>query len=97
MMLVIPGHVVFMFTIDYLKNGRSTITPVFAAVYLTITVIQVIWEYSYLCAYWQYFILCWRFKRSYVVFSPVRLNPAHHDFIITGKHRRFHNNRGQTR
>ncbi|KAJ8301508.1 hypothetical protein KUTeg_020495 [Tegillarca granosa] len=42
MALVIPGHLIFMYTISYMKAGHTTITPLFALVYLTAAVLQVL-------------------------------------------------------
>ncbi|KAG1674999.1 Solute carrier family 41 member 2 [Nymphon striatum] len=40
--LVIPGHLVFTYAIFYLQAGHTSITPIFAVVYLSATMIQVI-------------------------------------------------------
>ncbi|KAK3600640.1 hypothetical protein CHS0354_031552 [Potamilus streckersoni] len=41
MVLVIPGHLIFVYTIAYLKAGHTSITPMFAFIYLTAAVLQV--------------------------------------------------------
>ncbi|XP_060062971.1 solute carrier family 41 member 1-like [Ylistrum balloti] len=40
--LVIPGHLIFMFTISYMKAGHTSITITFAGIYLTASLLQVI-------------------------------------------------------
>lgn len=41
MLLVIPSHTVFMFTIQYMRSGHVAITPRFGVLFLLATVIQV--------------------------------------------------------
>lgn len=41
MFMVVPGHLVFMYTIYYMRAGHTSITPIFALVYLTAALIQV--------------------------------------------------------
>lgn len=41
LLMVVPGHLIFMFMINFLQAGHTTITLRFAAVYLTAAVIQV--------------------------------------------------------
>ncbi|XP_074646539.1 solute carrier family 41 member 1-like [Tubulanus polymorphus] len=41
LMMVIPGHLIFMYTISYMKAGHTSITLMFAAVYLTAALLQV--------------------------------------------------------
>lgn len=40
--LVIPGHLIFMYTISYMKAGHTSITWTFATFYLTASMLQVI-------------------------------------------------------
>lgn len=40
--LVIPGHLIFMFTISYMKAGHTSITITFAGIYLLASLLQVI-------------------------------------------------------
>ncbi|OAD56482.1 Solute carrier family 41 member 2 [Eufriesea mexicana] len=40
--MVIPGHLIFGYTISYLQAGHTSFTPIFLIVYLTAAVIQVI-------------------------------------------------------
>ncbi|XP_023668376.1 solute carrier family 41 member 2 isoform X1 [Paramormyrops kingsleyae] len=42
LLLVIPGHVVFLYVISLMKSGHTTLTPVFVAVYLAAAQLQVI-------------------------------------------------------
>uniref|UniRef100_T1JLE6 SLC41A/MgtE integral membrane domain-containing protein n=1 Tax=Strigamia maritima TaxID=126957 RepID=T1JLE6_STRMM len=42
MLMVIPGHLIFMYTISYIKAGHTTLTPVFTCVYLMAATIQVL-------------------------------------------------------
>ncbi|KAL4226864.1 hypothetical protein ACF0H5_014843 [Mactra antiquata] len=39
--LVIPGHLIFMYTISFLKAGHTSITFIFSVMYLTAAVLQV--------------------------------------------------------
>lgn len=39
--LVIPGHLIFMYTISYMKAGHTSITWTFALFYLTAALLQV--------------------------------------------------------
>jgi hypothetical protein len=39
--LVIPGHLIFMYTISYMKAGHTSITWTFATFYLTASMLQV--------------------------------------------------------
>lgn len=39
--LVIPGHLIFMYTISYMKAGHTSITWTFALFYLTAAMLQV--------------------------------------------------------
>lgn len=41
MLMVIPGHLIFSYTISYLKAGHTSFTPIFVGVYLTAAVLQV--------------------------------------------------------
>uniref|UniRef100_A0A6A7FNJ2 Solute carrier family 41 member 1-like isoform X2 n=2 Tax=Hirondellea gigas TaxID=1518452 RepID=A0A6A7FNJ2_9CRUS len=42
LLLVIPGHLVFAYTISYLKAGHTSLTPIFVIVYLCAAMIQVV-------------------------------------------------------
>lgn len=41
MMMVIPGHLIFSYTISYLQAGHTSFTPVFMVVYLSAALLQV--------------------------------------------------------
>jgi len=40
--MVIPGHLIFAYTISYIQAGHTSITPVFVVFYLVAAMIQVI-------------------------------------------------------
>ncbi|KAK1137597.1 hypothetical protein K0M31_002100 [Melipona bicolor] len=40
--MVIPGHLIFSYTISYLQAGHTSFTPIFLIVYLTAALVQVI-------------------------------------------------------
>lgn len=40
--MVIPGHLIFSYTISYLQAGHTSFTPIFLIVYLTAALIQVV-------------------------------------------------------
>lgn len=40
-LLVIPGHVIFLYTIHLMKSGHTTLTPIFMSVYLAAALLQV--------------------------------------------------------
>ncbi|XP_015186987.1 PREDICTED: solute carrier family 41 member 1-like [Polistes dominula] len=42
LMMVIPGHLIFSYTISYLQAGHTSFTPIFMIVYLTVALLQVI-------------------------------------------------------
>lgn len=42
LMMVIPGHLIFSYTISYLQAGHTSFTPIFIVVYLTAALLQVI-------------------------------------------------------
>ncbi|XP_051976635.1 solute carrier family 41 member 2-like [Xyrauchen texanus] len=41
LLLVIPGHLIFLYTIDLMERGHTTLTPVFMSVYLAAALFQV--------------------------------------------------------
>lgn len=55
--LVIPGHLIFMYTISYMKAGHTSITWTFALFYLTAALLQVV-ILLYVCHWMIHFI--WR-------------------------------------
>ncbi|XP_034721277.1 solute carrier family 41 member 2 [Etheostoma cragini] len=42
LLLVIPGHLVFLYTIHLMKSGHTTLTPIFMSVYLAAATLQVL-------------------------------------------------------
>ncbi|KAI4478601.1 hypothetical protein M0802_014504 [Mischocyttarus mexicanus] len=42
LMMVIPGHLIFSYTISYLQAGHTSFTSIFIIVYLTVALLQVI-------------------------------------------------------
>ncbi|XP_015510275.1 solute carrier family 41 member 1 [Neodiprion lecontei] len=41
-MMVVPGHLIFSYTISYLQAGHTTLTPIFIIIYLFAALLQVI-------------------------------------------------------
>ncbi|KAK2832191.1 hypothetical protein Q7C36_015653 [Tachysurus vachellii] len=41
LLLVIPGHLIFLYTIHLMKSGHTSLTPIFMAVYLAAALLQV--------------------------------------------------------
>lgn len=41
LLLSVPGHLVFLYTIHLLKSGHTTLTPIFMSVYLAAALLQV--------------------------------------------------------
>ncbi|KAF3704854.1 Solute carrier family 41 member 2 [Channa argus] len=41
LLLVIPGHIIFLYTIHLMKSGHTTLTPIFMSVYLAAALLQV--------------------------------------------------------
>ncbi|KAK6482761.1 solute carrier family 41 member 2 isoform X1 [Huso huso] len=42
LLLVIPGHLIFLYTIHLMKSGHTTLTPIFMMVYLAAALLQVL-------------------------------------------------------
>ncbi|KAM9771966.1 solute carrier family 41 member 2 isoform X2 [Syngnathus typhle] len=42
LLLVIPGHLIFLYTIHLMKSGHTTLTPIFMSVYLATALLQVL-------------------------------------------------------
>lgn len=40
-MMVIPGHLIFSYTISYLQAGHTSFTPIFIMIYLIAAMLQV--------------------------------------------------------
>lgn len=45
-LLVVPGHVIFLYTIHLMKSGHTTLTPIFMSVYLATALLQVSFSLS---------------------------------------------------
>ncbi|KAF3859614.1 hypothetical protein F7725_022013 [Dissostichus mawsoni] len=41
LLLVVPGHLIFLYTIHLMKSGHTTLTPIFMSVYLAAALLQV--------------------------------------------------------
>lgn len=41
LLLVLPGHLIFLYTIHLMKSGHTTLTPIFMTVYLAAALLQV--------------------------------------------------------
>lgn len=41
LLLVIPGHLIFLYTIHLMKSGHTSLTPIFMSVYLAAALLQV--------------------------------------------------------
>ncbi|XP_061523132.1 solute carrier family 41 member 2 [Phycodurus eques] len=42
LLLVLPGHLIFLYTIHLMKSGHTTLTPIFTSVYLAAALLQVL-------------------------------------------------------
>lgn len=59
MTMVIPGHVIFIYTIDYIKDGDTSLNSVFVVVYLLAAVVQVA-----TLLYVAYILIHWMWKKK---------------------------------
>ncbi|CAK9805211.1 Solute carrier family 41 member 1 [Anthophora quadrimaculata] len=59
LMMVIPGHLIFGYTISYLQAGHTSFTPIFLIVYLTAALLQVI-----LLLYITQLMVVWMWRRG---------------------------------
>ncbi|XP_060537209.1 solute carrier family 41 member 1-like isoform X2 [Cylas formicarius] len=59
MTMVIPGHLIFIFTIDYIKDGETLLSSLFISVYLLAAVMQVA-----TLLYVAYIMIHWMWKRK---------------------------------
>ncbi|KAJ8951463.1 hypothetical protein NQ318_006896 [Aromia moschata] len=59
MSTVAPGHIIFIYTIDYMKNGESSLHSWFVVVYLCAAVMQVA-----TLLYVAYIMIHWMWKRK---------------------------------
>ncbi|XP_034231013.1 solute carrier family 41 member 1-like isoform X2 [Thrips palmi] len=59
MSMVVPGHLIFIYTIKYMKAGHTSMTPMFVVIYLCVAVMQVA-----VLLYLAYIIIHWMWKRG---------------------------------
>ncbi|KAH1029761.1 solute carrier family 41 member 1 isoform X2 [Dendroctonus ponderosae] len=59
MTMVIPGHVIFIYTIDYIKDGDTSLSSVFVVVYLLAAIMQVA-----TLLYVAYIMIHWMWKKK---------------------------------
>ncbi|XP_050313728.1 solute carrier family 41 member 1-like [Anthonomus grandis grandis] len=59
MTLVIPGHLIFIYTIDYMKDGDTSLSSVFVVVYLLAAIMQVA-----TLLYIAYILIHWMWKKG---------------------------------
>lgn len=59
LMMVIPGHLIFSYTISYLQAGHTSFTPIFITIYLIAAMLQVI-----LLLYIAQLMVTWMWKRG---------------------------------
>ncbi|XP_026668972.1 solute carrier family 41 member 1-like isoform X2 [Ceratina calcarata] len=59
MAMVIPGHIIFIYLINYMKDGNASLTPLFVFVYLCAATLQVA-----ALLYIAYIMIHWMWKRK---------------------------------
>ncbi|XP_066158130.1 solute carrier family 41 member 1-like isoform X1 [Euwallacea fornicatus] len=59
MTMVIPGHIIFIYTIDYIKDGETSLNSIFIVVYLLAAVMQVA-----TLLYVAYILIHWMWKKK---------------------------------
>ncbi|XP_076760408.1 solute carrier family 41 member 1-like isoform X2 [Xylocopa sonorina] len=59
MAMVIPGHIIFIYLINYMKDGNTSLTPLFVFVYLCAAMLQVA-----ALLYIAYIMIHWMWKRK---------------------------------
>lgn len=80
LLMVVPGHLIFSYTISYLQAGHTSLTPVFVVVYLFAALLQVI-----LLLYICHIMVHWMWsKRIDPDNSAIPYLTALGDFIGTG-------------
>lgn len=47
MFMVVPGHIIFIYTISCMKAGHTSLTPLFVMVYIIAAVLQVLYHLGY--------------------------------------------------
>ncbi|XP_015608465.1 solute carrier family 41 member 1 [Cephus cinctus] len=59
LLMVIPGHLIFNYTISYLQAGHTSFTPIFITIYLTAALLQVV-----LLLYIAQLMVVWMWSRG---------------------------------
>ncbi|XP_046984905.1 solute carrier family 41 member 1-like [Schistocerca americana] len=59
MLMVVPGHLIFIYTINYMKGGHTSLTPLFVFVYLCAAFVQVA-----VLLYIAHIMIHWMWKRK---------------------------------
>lgn len=56
MAMVVPGHIIFIYTINYMKAGHTNLTPLFVIVYLCAALLQVaaLMYVAYIMIHWMW-------------------------------------------
>lgn len=47
MFMVVPGHIIFIYTISCMKAGHTSLTPLFVMVYIIAALVQVLYHLGY--------------------------------------------------
>lgn len=69
MSLVVPGHLVFIYTISWVQRGEVVLTPAFVTSYLIVSLIQVCVVFGLFKLYLSFALATW----SLCVFPKIRL------------------------
>lgn len=64
LMMVIPGHLIFSYTISYIQAGHTSFTPIFITIYLIAAMLQVNTKTCIFSAIWNLFY----YKSRYLIF-----------------------------
>ncbi|XP_071438881.1 solute carrier family 41 member 1-like isoform X2 [Hetaerina americana] len=59
LLMVVPGHLIFSYTISYLQAGHTTLTPIFVVIYLIAALLQVV-----LLLYIAHIMIYWMWVRK---------------------------------
>lgn len=52
-LMVVPGHLIFAYTISYIQAGHTSITPVFVIFYLLAALVQVLPRFILMFSYFS--------------------------------------------
>jgi len=58
MFMVVPGHIIFIYTISYMKAGHTSLTPLFVMVYIVAALLQVLYHLGYVLRVLQNMTFC---------------------------------------